>query len=262
MADERIQKILARAGFGSRRKCEELIAAGRVSVNGAVASEPGVCADAARDSIALDGLPITLETPVVFAFNKPPGCVTTVSDPQGRKTVVDFFSGVPARVFPVGRLDLDTEGLLIMTNDGALANRVTHPGNKVFKTYEAWVNGVPDEAALERLRTGVTIDEKITSPAEVEILETQTREIAVKKRKGKKTRETPCALLQIRIAEGRKRQVKRMVREISLTVIALKRTRIGALALGDLPQGKFKHLGQADIDLIFAPETANGDRQP
>lgn len=254
MSELRLQKILARAGLGSRRKCEAILAEGRVTVNGDAVTEPGSKADPEADDIRVDGAPVALEQKVVYAFNKPPGCVTTADDPQGRSTVFDFLSALPCRVFPVGRLDLDTGGLLILTNDGQLANRINHPSNKIFKTYEAWTDGVPDEADLDRLRAGVILDGRPTAPAGARVLKTEEREFAAKRSKAEKARRAECALLEIRIAEGRKRQVKRMAREIGLKVLALKRTRIGGLELGGLKPGELKELSEEEIDKIFSEE--------
>lgn len=251
MTELRLQKILARAGLGARRKCEAIIADGRVTVNGETVTEPGAKADPETDDVRVDGQPVTPDTKVYYAFNKPPGCVTTADDPQGRKTVFDFLHGLPCRVFPVGRLDLDTEGLLILTNDGLLANRINHPSHKVFKTYEAWIDGVPDEAALDRLRAGVMLDGRPTAPAEVRVLKTEEREITLRRRKTRKVCRATCALLEIRIAEGRKRQVKRMAKEIGFRVAELKRTRIGRLELGGLKPGELRPLSGEDIEKIF-----------
>ncbi|MEW5946760.1 MAG: pseudouridine synthase [bacterium] len=251
VGEVRVHKILAASGFGSRRHCEELIAGGRVSVDGRAVTEPGAKADPERSRIEVDGVPARPEEKVYLAFNKPPGCITTMKDPQGRKTIVEYLEDVPGRVFPVGRLDLDTEGLLLLTNDGDFAESVSHPGRKVMKTYEALVDGVPGEEQLEKLRRGVEVNGALTAPAEVRTVEARDVEIKVKKRKGSKTRKLRGAVLEIRIHEGRKRQVKRMAQAVGLRVLALKRTRVGGLSLGDLPAGRWRYLDVGEIKKIF-----------
>lgn len=225
-----------------------------MTVNGKTISEPGSKADPDADDIRVDGRPVPPEKRLVVAFNKPAGCVTTAADTHGRETVFAYLRALPCRVFPVGRLDLDTEGLLLLTNDGALANRIAHPTNKIIKTYEAWVAGragkTPAEKDLEPLRGGVVLDGRPTAPAEARILKTEEREIPAGK-SGGKTRRASRALVEIRIGEGRKRQVRRMFREIGCDVVSLKRTRIGGLALGGLKKGKYRMLEEKEIEKIF-----------
>jgi len=223
---ERLQKVLARAGFGSRRACEELIAGGRVTVNGQAASL-GRRVDAARDRVEVDGVPVSAGDHLVYyLLNKPRGVVTTASDPQGRRTVVELVPPEP-RVFSVGRLDADTEGLLLLTNDGELANRLTHPSYGVEKEYLAEVDGEPTPGALRRLRTGVNLDDGVTAPA---------RAAAV----------TPRAV-RLTIHEGRNRQVRRMCEAVGLPVVRLVRTRIGPIADRRLRPGAWRPLTPAEV---------------
>ena len=168
--EERLQKILARAGVASRRAAEALIQAGRVSVDGRVVTELGSRADAAANRILVDGRPIAAEKKVYLLLNKPAGYITTLSDPQGRRRVTDLIKEIPERLFPVGRLDYDTEGALIMTNDGALAQRILHPSHEVSRSYEALVRGLPDAAALSKLAAGIELEDGPTAPARLRLL--------------------------------------------------------------------------------------------
>lgn len=227
---ERLQKVLARAGLGSRRRCEELIEAGRVTVDGDVAVL-GRRVDVERDRIELDGVPVSTRTDLVhYVLNKPRGVVTTASDPQGRRTVLDLVPREP-RVFPVGRLDLDSEGLLVVTNDGELAHALTHPSRGVDKEYLAEVRGVPTRAALRTLREGVDLEDGPTAPARV---------VLVGEHEGN-------AALSIVIHEGRNRQVRRMCDAIGHPVRRLVRTRIGPLQDPDLAPGTWRHLAPEEV---------------
>ena len=218
---ERLQKVLARVGFGSRRVCEDLIAEGRVLVDGVVA-ELGRRVDAETTRILVDGAPVGVRPGLVhYLLNKPAGVVTTADDPQGRPIVVDLVPDEP-RVFPVGRLDLDTEGLLLLTNDGDLANRLTHPSYGVEKEYVAQVEGTPSRAAVRRLREGVDLDDGPTAPAKVSLIES--------------------SVLRLTIHEGRNRQVRRMCDAVGHPVVRLVRTRIGPLADRSLRPGTWRHL--------------------
>lgn len=222
---ERLQKVLARRGFGSRRACEELIASGRVRVNGDRAVL-GRRVHADHDSVEVDGVRVGVKSGLVYyLLNKPKGVVTTASDPQGRPTVVDLVPLAP-RVFPVGRLDADTEGLLLLTNDGDLAHRLTHPSFGVDKEYLAEVASRPTLAALQQLRKGVTLDDGSTAPAKVVLV-------------------APHAL-RITIHEGRNRQVRRMCEAVGYPVIRLVRTRIGPLAERGLRPGSWRPLTLAE----------------
>ena len=223
---ERLQKVLAQAGLGSRRACEELIAAGRVTVNGEIATL-GTRADPDTDAVEVDGARIGMREGLVhYLLNKPAGVVTTASDPQGRPTVVDLVPSDP-RVYPVGRLDAETEGLLLLTNDGELAHRVTHPSFGVDKEYLADVEGTPARGALRRLREGVELDDGPTARAKVSLVGDHT--------------------LRITIHEGRNRQVRRMCEAIGHPVRRLVRVRIGPLADRRLPPGEWRPLTQAEV---------------
>ena len=220
-AGERLQKVLARVGLGSRRTCEELIADGRVTVNGELA-ELGRRVDPDHDRVAVDGVVVGVRPDLVhYLLNKPAGVVTTASDPQGRPTVVDLVPAEP-RVFPVGRLDLDTEGLLLLTNDGHLANRIAHPSHGVAKEYLAEVEREPSRAALRRLREGVDLDDGRTAPAQASLV--------------------APTLVRLVIHEGRNRQVRRMLDAVGHPVLRLIRTRIGPLSDRRLQPGTWRAL--------------------
>jgi 23S rRNA pseudouridine2605 synthase len=218
---ERLQKVLARVGLGSRRTCEELIAEGLVTVNGEVA-ELGRRVDPENDKVEVEGVPIGVRPGLVhYLLNKPAGVVTTSSDPQGRPTVLDLVPALP-RVFSVGRLDLDTEGLLLLTNDGDLANRIAHPSNGLEKEYLAEVDGSPSRSALRQLREGIELDDGMTAPAKASL--------------------TPPNLVRLVIHEGRNRQVRRMLDAVGHPVRRLVRTRIGPIADPRLPPGEWRSL--------------------
>jgi pseudouridine synthase len=232
----RLQKYLAAGGIASRRKAEEMIRDGRVTVNGVVVSAMGEKIIPGRDAVCCDGKPVTPTEDFVYVLlNKPKGYVTTLSDPQGRPVVTTLVQDLPQRLFPVGRLDLDTEGALILTNDGSLAQKIQHPSNETQKTYEALVQGHPGQAKLRQLAQGILLEEKMTAPATVKVL---------KHLQGQ-------TLLQIVIHEGRKRQVKKMFEFIGNPVISLKRTAYGGLHLGKLPSGKYRMLNHKDLKKIF-----------
>lgn len=225
-AGERLQKVLARAGFGSRRTAEDLIAAGRVRVNGVVA-HLGTRADPERDLVEVDGAPVGTRAGLVhYLLNKPRGVVATARDPEGRPTVVDLVPSKP-RVFPVGRLDADTEGLLLLTNDGELAYRLTHPSFGVEKEYLAEVEGRPSRGALRRLREGVDLDDGRTAPAKASLV--------------------ADSALRLVIHEGRKRQVRRMCAAVGHPVRRLVRVRIGPLTDRSLGPGEWRRLTQAEV---------------
>lgn len=218
---ERLQKVLARIGLGSRRECDELIEDGLVTVNGEIA-EPGRRVDPEHDLIEVDGVPVGVRPDLVhILLNKPAGVITTASDPQGRRTVLDLVPSRP-RVFPVGRLDRDTEGLLLLTNDGDLANRIAHPSGEVEKEYLAQVRGRPGRAVLRRLREGVELDDGPTAPARASLMGPD--------------------LVRLTITEGRNRQVRRMLDAVGHPVERLIRTRIGPIADRRLAPGRWRHL--------------------
>jgi 23S rRNA pseudouridine2605 synthase len=230
---ERLQKVLAQAGVGSRRKCEEIIQAGRVEVNGERVTELGVKVSP-TDLIAVDGRTIQTESKVYLAFHKPKGVITSANDPEGRRTVMDYIKDVSERLYPVGRLDYDTEGLLILTNDGEFANRLTHPKFHVPKTYHATVNGVPHGSLLEKLARGVMLDDGITAPAEVDYYDIGD--------------DQKQSIISITIREGRNRQVRRMFDAINYPVIRLRRVQFGPLFLQGLPRGKSRPLTAKEIE--------------
>ena len=230
--EERLQKFLAQAGVASRRSAEKMIAEGRVKVNGKVVREQGVKVDGTRDKVEVDGRKVKAEEEYVYVMlHKPHGCVTTVSDPQGRPTVMDLVQSVPVRVYPVGRLDFETTGLLLMTNDGEFAYRMTHPKFAIAKVYEAYVMGTPAEETLDKLRNGVKLEDGMTKPAKVKVLRRENRR----------------TLIEVRITEGRKRQVRRMFQAIGHPVIDLKRVQVEALALGKLREGEYRYLSMEEL---------------
>lgn len=239
---ERLQKILARAGHGSRRSAEKLITAGRVRVNGVVASELGAQADPDADRIEVDGVLIELTAERAFlVMNKPAGFITTASDPQGRRTVMSLLPpGLPPHVLPVGRLDRDTEGLLLFTNDGAFAHRLAHPRFEIEKEYYALIDGLPSPEALERLRLGVVIEGHTTAPARVS---------ATRPPPGYGTRDGHV-WLQLVIHEGRKRQIRLMTAAVGHQTRTLVRTRIGEVLLGRLARGTVRPLSKREIETL------------
>ncbi|GAC1317179.1 MAG: pseudouridine synthase [Acidimicrobiales bacterium] len=223
---ERLQKVLARAGIGSRRACEELIADGRVTVNGEVA-DLGRRVDPQTDEVEVDGALVAVAAGLVhYLLNKPAGVVSTADDPQGRPTVVDLVPASP-RVFPVGRLDVETEGLLILTNDGPLTHRLTHPRYGVEKEYLVHVDGRPAPGTLRRLRTGVELDDGITAPARVALAGPD--------------------VVRITIHEGRNRQVRRMCEAVGHPVIRLVRMRIGPIVDPRLAPGAWRPLTPSEV---------------
>ncbi len=231
----RLQKFLAQAGVASRRAAEQLISQGRVEVNGRRA-ELGSSVDPSKDRVRVDGKSVAAKSGrVLIAFNKPAGCVTTASDPQGRKTVMDFFPDFGTRIFPVGRLDYDAEGLLLLTNDGELANHLLHPRYGVSKVYDVKIKGHPDKKAIEELRSGVRIEEGLTAPAEVEVL----RLLA------------DSAWLRITLHQGWNRQIKRMGLAVGHPVLKIRRIAYGPIALGRLRPGGHKALNPEEIRKLY-----------
>ena len=235
----RLQKYLAQCGLASRRKAEEFISAGRVTVDGAIVSSAGVKIVPGKNEVRVDGKVVTLAEEMIYVLlNKPKGYVTTLNDPQGRPVVTDLVKDIPQRLFPVGRLDLDTEGALILTNDGEFAQKVQQPSNQHQKTYEALVSGHPGKSKLAELEHGIMLEGKMTAPAT----------ISVKKRYSHQT------LIQITIHEGRKRQVRKMFDFIGNPVVSLKRVAYGALFLRNLPTGSYKRLNPKDLKRVFFVE--------
>ena len=236
---DRLQKVLARVGIGSRRVCEDLIAEGRVLVDGEIAVL-GRRIDVETVLIEVDGAPVGVRPDLVhYLLNKPAGVVTTADDPQGRPTVVGMVPTEP-RVFPVGRLDLDTEGLLLLTNDGELTHRLTHPSFGVEKEYVAKVLGEPSRGALRRLREGIELDDGTTAPARAALLDP--------------------SVLRLTIHEGRNRQVRRMCEAIGHPVVRLIRTRIGPLADRSLEPGAWRELTGDELRSLQCAVAGPGDR--
>lgn len=233
----RLQKYMAECGVASRRKCEEIIAAGRVTVNGKVVDVMGAQVEAG-DAVCVDGAPIRAEQRRQYILlNKPQGVVTTLSDPQGRRTVRDLIDGIPERIYPVGRLDYDTEGLLLLTNDGDLAARLTHPSHEVDKTYLARVTGQLSEEEIHRLRAGVVLDDGFrTSPAKVNVIRVETFASAV----------------LITIHEGHNRQVRRMMEAVGHKVLLLRRVKFGPIDLRGLARGEWRDLTDAEVRALKA----------
>lgn len=225
---ERLQKIMGQAGVASRREAEKMILAGRVTVNGDVVTELGTKVDARKDRIMVDGKRIASESPVYFMLYKPKGIITSARDEKGRKTVVDLLADVPERVYPVGRLDYNTEGLLLLTNDGELTNQLIHPKYKIQKTYLARIQGMPEEEKLDLLRAGIQLSDGPAAPAYV------VRK-AVDPEKG-------ITEIEITIHEGKNRQVRRMFEAIGYPVKSLKRVRFASLTLEGLRRGQYRAL--------------------
>ena len=234
LMEQRLQKILAEMGLASRRKAEEIILEGRVTVNGKVASI-GMKADTSKDHIKVDGkLLFRPEKKVYYIFHKPRGVVTSMSDPEGRPTVHDFLKGIKQRVYPVGRLDYDSEGMLLITNDGELAQAILHPSKKIPKTYLVKIKGMIEEENIEKLRKGIRLDRTVTAPAKV-------------KRSRKIENNT---WLEMVIYEGKKRQIRRMMERIGHSVIRLMRIRINGLEMGALRPGEYRQISSEEIIML------------
>jgi len=227
----RLQKILSAAGVASRRAAERLMAEGRVSVNGETITELGSRADPDQDDIRVDGRRVRVATERIYVLlNKPRGYLTTRSDPEGRRTILDLLPRVREYLYPVGRLDYDSEGLLLLTNDGDLAARLTHPRHEIERTYHARVRGVPDDAALTSLARGIVIDGRRTAPAKIRLL--------------------PSAILEITIHEGRSRQVRKMCEAVGHPVSRLQRVRFGPIADPRLKAGSYRELTTREVALL------------
>lgn len=238
----RLQKILAQAGVASRRKAEQLIAAGRVTVNG----RPAKLGDSAlpgKDIIALDGQRLEEKTDKIYlALHKPRGFVTTMEDERGRKCVAQLVEDLPGRVYPVGRLDKDSEGLLLMTNDGSFAQAVAHPSTHVAKTYRVTVRPGITEDQMLKISTGILLEGRMTAPAKVRLLEQQPGRVVV----------------EIVLYEGRNREIRRMCEALGLEVARLKRIAVGPVRLGMLPQGKFRPLTKEEVKGLLAEAKKTG----
>ncbi len=231
---ERLQKVLAAAGLGSRRACEELILQGRVRVNGKRVDELPVLVDSAADEVRVDGRRIRLERKVYYLLNKPEGVLCTQRDPDGRTRAVDLLAGVHQRVYPVGRLDASSQGLLLLTNDGELAAALTHPRYGVPKTYRARVKGKVTAEGLEKLRKGIWLSEGKTQPARVTVAYSSRNH----------------SILEVTLREGRNRQVRRMLAKLGHPVRELTRIRIGPLSLRGLRVGRFRALRPAEVEQL------------
>lgn len=233
----RLQKYLAMCGVASRRTAEKMIAEGRVKVNGKTVTEMGVQVDESADRVEADGKTVHIEAEKHYiAYYKPVGEVTTASDPEGRETVMDKFRDYPVRLFPVGRLDYDSEGLLLLTNDGEMMNKLLHPSREVPKSYLCMVSNHVTEEELRRLRQGVMMDGRLTSPAEVRLIRYETFD----------------SVVLVTIHEGRNRQVRRMFEAIDHQVVQLRRVGFGPIRLGDLPRGRWRRLTEDEIRRLKA----------
>lgn len=231
----RLNKFLADAGIASRRKSDELIKDGRVKINGKVVKELGTDVNVENDAVYFDGKRVKLvNTKVYYKLHKPKGYVTTASDERERKTVLDLMRNVQYRVYPIGRLDYDTEGLLLLTNDGDMANILTHPKNNVQKTYVAHVEGVLEDNDIKKLSLGVDIGGYVTKPCSVIV----------------KERDEKSTIIEITIAEGKNRQVKKMVEAVGKNVAFLKRVAIGDIKLGGLARGEYKTLTAKELQYL------------
>lgn len=231
----RLQKFMAQCGVASRRKSEEIILEGRVMVNGLIVKKLGTTIDPKKDIVKVDNMKIEMERKKVYIMlNKPEGYVTTLKDKHSEKIVLDLIEGIEERIFPVGRLDSDTSGLLLMTNDGDLAYKLTHPSHEVPKKYIALVKGIPNGKKLDRFRKGLKIDGRLTAEAYVRIVK----------------RYKDSSVLEISIHEGRNRQVRKMCEYIRHPVEKLKRVSIGKLNLGDLDVGKWRYLTENEVKYL------------
>lgn len=231
MCETRLQKFLAEAGIASRRKAEQIIRQGRVTVNGFKVTEMGMKVTN-DDVVEVDNKPVNhRQNKIYIMLNKPTGYVTTVEDELSRNTVLDLISGIKERIYPVGRLDFDTSGLLLLTNDGDFTFRLTHPRHHTQKVYIAEIEGIPGPQEIKRFKEGIILEDFTTSPADIKIL---------KKRKG-------VCTVEITIYEGRNRQIRRMCEEIGHMVISLKRIAIGSIQLGDLQEGKWRYLHESEV---------------
>ncbi|RDC50881.1 rRNA pseudouridine synthase [Acinetobacter sp. RIT592] len=233
----RINKYIASCGIASRRKAEELIIENRVKVNGKIVNELSFQINEAEDKVEVDGKAIGLEEELVYIMlNKPEGYVTTVKDQFDRKSVIDLVKGVGARVYPIGRLDYETSGLLLLTNDGDLTYKLTHPKHEVDKTYVATVKGIPNESEINNFEKGLYIEDYKTAPAKIKIV--------------KKNIEKNYAVCEIKIHEGRNRQVRKMCRAINHPVMNLRRKAMGKIVLKDVDIGQYRYLTNDEVNYL------------
>jgi 23S rRNA pseudouridine2605 synthase len=241
---ERLQKIIAHAGFASRREAEAMIREGRVTVNGQVVTELGSKAEPGRDHIKVDGKLITgAETHRYILLYKPREVTSTVNDPEGRKTVVDLVKGVRERIYPVGRLDYQSEGLLLLTNDGDLAYKVSHPKHGSVKTYHVKVRGIPEERIIEKLERGITLDGKRTVPCEIEQMKTTGRSTGRGDDEGN-------SWYEVKLREGRNQQIRKMFKAVGHPVSKLRRVAIGPIADPRLNPGDWRELTKQEVKML------------
>ncbi len=232
----RLNKFLASCGIASRRKCDEIIFSGKVKVNNKIVKTPAFKIDPDKDKVSVDGKEVALPKKIYVIINKPEGVLCSLKDDFGRTLITDLIKGIEERIFPVGRLDFNSEGLLILTNDGELANRLIHPKYKVEKTYHVLIKGILNQDDLEKLEKGINIGEKeITQPARVKILDI-----------GKKT-----TFVEIKIKEGKKRQIRRMFQELGYEVKKLRRVKFGPIKLGMLKKGEWRYLTELEIKKLY-----------
>lgn len=241
--EERLQKFLARSGVASRREAEKMITGGLVKVNGKVVTELGTKVISGQDKVYINNVHIRPEKNIYILFNKPKGVVTTLSDPEGRKTIADFVSEVKERVYPVGRLDYNTEGVLLLTNDGTLAQGLMHPKHHVPKTYQVTAVGIIMEEQLDKLRLGVELEDGLTAPAVVNLIEY--------------IHEKNVTVFSITIYEGRNRQVRRMCDFIGNPVRALVRTKMANLTNAGIGKGKFRYLEDHEVKALYKAAKLN-----
>jgi 23S rRNA pseudouridine2605 synthase len=233
--EERLQKFMARCGVASRRNSEKMIEAGKVKVNDTIVTELGIKIDTNEDKVYVNGIQIALEENKIYIIlNKPEGYLCTLKDERGRKTVLDLVQDINERIFPIGRLDYDTSGLLIMTNDGDIYNKVIHPREKINKVYEATIKGVPSSEEINSFCSGVDIGGYVTAPAEIAILR----------------KDTETSKVRITIHEGKKRQIRKMCKIISHPVITLRRISIGNIILSDLKRGQWRYLTREEVNYL------------
>ncbi|HLY09484.1 MAG TPA: pseudouridine synthase [Planctomycetota bacterium] len=244
MVAERLHKVLANSGIASRRSCEQLIAAGQVTVDGEVVTEMGFKVDPAKNKIMFGGQRVKPPRPVTLILNKPKKVVTTTKDEAGRRTVMQYVQHIPERVYPVGRLDWESEGLLVMTNDGELANLLTHPRYGVARTYHVVVKGELTPAVLEKMQRGVWLSEGKTGPIKILI----------------KKRDRESAIVEVTVHEGMNREVRRVFARFGLKVKHLKRLRVGPLALGHLSSGAVRLLSPQEVESLRASVKLREDR--
>lgn len=244
--DLRLAKFIAQAGITSRRKAEELIAQGRVLVNGVVVREQGVQIEPESDEIKVDGTAMVRDQRVYLLLNKPLGVICSLVDPQGRPTVAQLVSKLDTRVFPVGRLDYDSEGLLLMTNDGEFANLITHPRYGIKKRYRVKVKGCIRREALQKLRGGIELEDGTTSPAGVKVLESSAE----------------SSLLEMELGEGKKREVRRMCAAVGFPVLHLQRTALSFLNLQGVVPGKYRYLTTGEVERLKEEAISNRSKKP